>query len=599
MLLEAASKWLAAGPSLRKRGSKQHSPLGVVGSGSAAWPGTVLPATLLLCGLLRRGAKIWIQATTLTSMLLSTWWTWPFRRPTTSRSQPGNLSDNKSCHARWTVSWSPGSRPLLLVRKPFGRIFSSCSKKARGRGHALPSAALGLHVVTPLFRTMVRLRLRLPVSDSDTPCPLCDGTCDRFGDHARVCPSGGDRVKRHHQLRNILAERAKTASLQPEVEKPNLLPPRPELQGGPEDGEQPCGGGRRPADVWLPNWHLHGPAAFDIAVTSGMRQSVLTASVTDGSRASTDYEARKCQHLSTLEACTSEGLQFVPLVVEACGGGWGGPSLWKPGAPWVRRFPPTLVKAALWNRSASVKLWASRCSAKTLEPSYGAWTDGFTIRSSCSSDHVWAKPFSPLGFTFTFVSAVSSWSARIDSRPQPLCKMPVAVLFLFWSAHVGPLAFWLLGHICPRSGSSVFGASMYMLGPCSQFCWECFLHCVFLCCIGNAQCSLTLPSLCTSPEWPGSLDPPDSDGRPPRHRDTGRSPLPILCVMPHDVSLKFGDVVLLTNINRTKPIDSHAAWKSKLNPWSCQSHHQAVWGIPCSKARVYRCITTATLAILF
>jgi hypothetical protein len=51
---------------------------------------------------------------------------------------------------------------------------------------------------------------------------------------------------------------------------------------------------------------------------------VLTASVTDGSRASTDFEARKCQHLSTLEACTSEGLQFVPLVVEACGGG-GGP----------------------------------------------------------------------------------------------------------------------------------------------------------------------------------------------------------------------------------------------------------------------------------
>jgi hypothetical protein len=45
-----------------------------------------------------------------------------------------------------------------------------------------------------------------------------------------------------------------------------------------------------------------------------MRQSVLTASVTDGSSALS---------LSTLEACTSEGLQFVPLVVEACGGGWG------------------------------------------------------------------------------------------------------------------------------------------------------------------------------------------------------------------------------------------------------------------------------------
>jgi len=45
--------------------------------------------------------------------------------------------------------------------------------------------------------------------------------------------------------------------------------------------------------------------------------------VTDGSRVSTGYEARKSQYLSTLEACTSEGLQFVPLDVDACGGGWG------------------------------------------------------------------------------------------------------------------------------------------------------------------------------------------------------------------------------------------------------------------------------------
>jgi len=47
-------------------------------------------------------------------------------------------------------------------------------------------------------------------------------------------PLRGDRVKRHNQLRNILAGRARAAGLQPEVEKPNLLPPRPELQGAPK-----------------------------------------------------------------------------------------------------------------------------------------------------------------------------------------------------------------------------------------------------------------------------------------------------------------------------------------------------------------------------
>ena len=185
--------------------------------------------------------------------------------------------------------------------------------------HAVPNDALGLHVVTPLFRTMVRLRLRLPIADSDMACPLCDGTSDSFGDHARVCPCGGDRVKRHNQLRNILAGRARAAGLQPEVEKPNLLPPRPELHGGTEDGSLPRGNGCRPADVWIANWNLHGPAAFDVAVTSGLRQGHLAASAADGM----DYEVRKCRHLDTLQACATEGLQFIPLVVEACGGGWG------------------------------------------------------------------------------------------------------------------------------------------------------------------------------------------------------------------------------------------------------------------------------------
>ena len=188
--------------------------------------------------------------------------------------------------------------------------------------HALPNEALGLHVAPALFRTMVRLRLRLPVAGEDVACPLCDGTADKYGDHARVCPCGGDRVKRHNELRNLLAARAKAAGLQPEIEKANLLPPRPELQGGVEDGSA-VSGGRRPADVWVPHWNLHGPAAFDLAVTSGLRQGHLAASVADGARATQDYEVRKCHYQDTLQTCTSEGLQFFALVVEACARGWG------------------------------------------------------------------------------------------------------------------------------------------------------------------------------------------------------------------------------------------------------------------------------------
>ena len=57
--------------------------------------------------------------------------------------------------------------------------------------HAPPCEALGLHVAPRLFRIMVQLRLRLPVVPADSPCPLCDGVVDRFGDHARCCPCGG------------------------------------------------------------------------------------------------------------------------------------------------------------------------------------------------------------------------------------------------------------------------------------------------------------------------------------------------------------------------------------------------------------------------
>lgn len=104
---------------------------------------------------------------------------------------------------------------------------------------------------------MVKLCLRLAVSTEDVACPLCDGAADKFGDHARVCPCGGDRVKRRNELRNLVVARSKTVGLQPEIEKANLLPPRPELSGGAEDGSTGSGsGGRRPADVWLPSMVL-------------------------------------------------------------------------------------------------------------------------------------------------------------------------------------------------------------------------------------------------------------------------------------------------------------------------------------------------------
>ena len=82
-------------------------------------------------------------------------------------------------------------------------------------------------------------------------------------------------------------------------------------------------GARRPADVYVPAWGLHGPAAFDLAVSSGMRSGVLAASAANGAHAAVAYEDRKRQHQATAAQCRAQGLQFVPCVAEACGGGWG------------------------------------------------------------------------------------------------------------------------------------------------------------------------------------------------------------------------------------------------------------------------------------
>ncbi|CAK9057677.1 unnamed protein product [Durusdinium trenchii] len=108
-------------------------------------------------------------------------------------------------------------------------------------------------------------------------------------------------------------------SLQLVPKRPAFTPrsrsqPRPEDGGASEDGARATNG-RRPADVWVGNCGLLGPAAFDLAVTSGLRSGHLPSTVADGRRAVSDYE----------------GLQFLPLVAEACSGGWGPTALktWK------------------------------------------------------------------------------------------------------------------------------------------------------------------------------------------------------------------------------------------------------------------------------
>ena len=190
--------------------------------------------------------------------------------------------------------------------------------------HALPSLATHNKVEPILFKTMLQRWLRAPIFPDEFTCPECGGVVDVYGDHALVCSNGGDRTKRHNMIRNCTYHCCASAGLAPELEKPGLLQPRP-LQGAlPEDGiKRDRPEARRPADIFLPRWRNGSAVALDFAVTSGLRPSTIRGTLHDASAAACNYEDFKNRHLDTKRTCIDEGFEFIPMVAEAVGGGWG------------------------------------------------------------------------------------------------------------------------------------------------------------------------------------------------------------------------------------------------------------------------------------
>ena len=125
-----------------------------------------------------------------------------------------------------------------------------------------------------------------------------------------MCVAGGERVHRHYAVRDLLFSWAEKAGLHPEKERPGLLLPQT-----PEDVQS---GRRRPADVFLPAL-AGGPAALDFAVTAHQRQDTLALASSKAGAAAEQYARHKEQHLNTAEACSQQGVSFVPMVCETTG----------------------------------------------------------------------------------------------------------------------------------------------------------------------------------------------------------------------------------------------------------------------------------------
>ena len=130
----------------------------------------------------------------------------------------------------------------------------------------------------------------------------------------------------HNGARNLCARFADSAGLNPTLEQPHLLPPKP---------DDPAGSNlRRPADVFVPSWSHGQPAAFDLAITSPQRQSTLGQAASQVGSAARSYEDHKRSHLHTEEECRQQGILFIPLVAETSGG-WG-PSALSTFSKWAK-----------------------------------------------------------------------------------------------------------------------------------------------------------------------------------------------------------------------------------------------------------------------
>ena len=196
---------------------------------------------------------------------------------------------------------------------------------AKGAGafwHATPSRSMHLDMEPCLYRVVLQRWLRMPFADEDSYCPLCENILDRYGDHCLSCSCGGERTRRHNLLRNQIYYACSAANLRPELERPGLLPPRPFDEPGTDCSNREASA-RRPADVYLPRWAGGPPAALDFAVTSGLNQDVIAGSAQDRETACRQYEDRKRSHMNTAAVCQQQGFTFVPMIVEAVGGGWG------------------------------------------------------------------------------------------------------------------------------------------------------------------------------------------------------------------------------------------------------------------------------------
>ena len=116
------------------------------------------------------------------------------------------------------------------------------------------------------------------------------------------CGTGGERISRHHHLRDALYDSAVAAGLGPTKEGRFLLP----------------GVDRRPADVLVPHWAGGRDAAMDVTVINPLQEATGAGAATTPGHALTFAYNRTVRGAE--EDCRRQGISFIPMAAESFGG---------------------------------------------------------------------------------------------------------------------------------------------------------------------------------------------------------------------------------------------------------------------------------------
>ena len=197
-------------------------------------------------------------------------------------------------HARTTTTAHPTS----------SRVFSS-----------LPDARIQTATTSPIWRTMVLMRIGNPLFNGSTSCLLCrrsnrqqEQPLDIYGHHASVCPCAEGSTRRHNSLRDFLFNYIRHNGIGLTVRKEEPLP---------QDNALPWNERRR-LDLFIDDPRIgDSPFAIDITVVSPHSHPFCTF---PHSRRGETLRYRELTKLHKyLEACTQDGIRFAPLAMDIYG----------------------------------------------------------------------------------------------------------------------------------------------------------------------------------------------------------------------------------------------------------------------------------------